>query len=102
MGGPKRGAQQAKGTDDGNGERCSVGVGQEHAVREHRTPHRPGVFACTGAAPTAAGIRPRKDRLVYRLLNSDDLNPSLKDKRVYVLWPDDAQWYMGEIEEVRF
>ena len=43
----------------------------------------------------------RQTKLIFRLLAKSDLTKDVLEKELFILWPDNAQWYAAEIIKVR-
>ena len=43
----------------------------------------------------------RQTKHIFRLLTKSDLTKDVLDKELFILWPDNAQWYAAEIIKVR-
>ena len=39
-------------------------------------------------------------KYIFRLLTKNDLTKDVLEKELYILWPDNAQWYAAEIIKV--
>ena len=43
----------------------------------------------------------RQTKHIFRLLAKSDLTKEVLDKELFILWPDNGQWYAAEIMKVR-
>lgn len=43
----------------------------------------------------------RQTKHIFRLLTKSDLTKDVLDTELFILWPDNAQWYAAEIIKVR-
>ncbi|KAK9830781.1 hypothetical protein WJX74_006949 [Apatococcus lobatus] len=49
----------------------------------------------------STGSKLSSPKAVIRLLLKKDVNKDLRNKQVYILWPDDNKWYEGQIQQLR-
>ena len=43
----------------------------------------------------------RQTKHIFRLLTKSDLTKEILEKELFILWPDNGQWYAAEIIKVR-